>query len=153
MEYNDFPILNNNEYKIINEHLLQSSHFCRSSLTLNICNNLSYCISLCDSNRIQLNHNIKNVLFQTKQTMQKILENIKETFNIKLTNSQYYNFNLFTLLKKLSNTSTLFCNWIDNEQKTFYKTFAHKNNIEILKCIEKLLEALENSNIYFFKHM
>ena len=157
MTYNDFPILNNNEYKILNEQYEQWSKHSKSdrkSQILKICNELNNSISFCLQLKSKHNLKIRTSIEQTRQSLINLLDNICCCFNISLSHqNQLTNYNLFSFLKQQNHLLRLFNDWQNFEEKEYYKTIIQKSIIIILDCNSNLITSLEESNINFFKYM
>ena len=62
-------------------------------------------------------------------------------------------FNLFTFLLYLTYAIELFINWSYKEEKEYYKKVCNNCLNSLIKCVKKIMEALENSNISLYKYM
>ena len=154
MNYNDFPILSNDEYKFLNEQYSLNPSFDRKTYLFKICTELLSCINICVGLNGRFNSKICYTISDSKQVLEKILNNLTSTFNISMSSQkEISNFNLFTFLKKIINTVSLITSLTNFEQKEYYKTMLTKSTNELLKILENIITALENSNLHFFTHM
>jgi len=147
MKYNDFQILNHDEYKILNTHYTQNQ-LDRTTTISKICVNIDECKS-------SLNQLIHSSNWQIKQELNKCFSDfslILENLNHKPLN-QIKSLTLFTFLKKISTTIQYLLTWQRQETKDYFKTII-SSSIQILTTnLTNILTALENSNIKIFKFM
>jgi len=61
--------------------------------------------------------------------------------------------NIFSYMRRISLTASLFAEWSQNEEKEYYKSVAQKSEIELLDLIEKFLIVLEKIKIKIYKYM
>jgi hypothetical protein len=150
MDYNDFPILSNQEYELINSHF-SIEKFERNYFLKNLLNELnSLKNSKIESN---LNKKLKVSIDKSNQILIKLFDNLASMFNIQIQSSSIQEINLFAFLEKLINLATLFSIWKQNETKTYYQSISHKSEIEILNSVKQILNDLKNSSVITFKHM
>lgn len=154
MDYNDFPILNNDQYKTISEHFLLNKTFDRKSFLFKICNELKNCSNAFLHLPNNYNKKVKDALNFSKTILIKWQNNFISTFNINTLSSQtILNENIFIFIKKIIDTISLTETWQNHEPKKYYKSLAQKCIIELLDILNKIISALDESNFYFFKHM
>ncbi|MBE5741101.1 MAG: hypothetical protein E7351_01020 [Clostridiales bacterium] len=154
MEYNDFPILNNEEYRIINEQYSISQTQDRKSLLYKITHLLRDCKNMCSTLDRKLNQKIVTAISTAKKEIDKISDNLSSYFPQKTENqSTITSFNLFTFLSKVNSLSSLFHIWENSDSKDYYKTMASKSLKDLLKISQNILSALENSTVYLFKYL
>ena len=154
MRYDDFPILDSNEYSFISEQYKATQPFNRKALSFEICQELTTCINSCCAIENLYNTKIRQAINETKQILNKQLSNFSSLFNIQTTKVQNISsFNIFTFIKKINNIISLLSDWLSGEEKEYYKKLSKKSILELLEVINKIYSALEESNIYFFKHM
>ena len=154
MKYNDFQILNNEQYYIINQEFSNNEEQDKKTIINSICEELNKIVGLCFSLSNQHNQHINKEIDETINTLVKIKNNLIETFNLKsATTINIVSTNIFSILKMLSSLSTPFLRWVMLETKTYYKSLAQNCFIDLTNCLNKILEAIEKSNIKLFKHM
>lgn len=154
MTYNDFPILNDETYKLMNEYFSHQEPFNRKLIITNICNELNYVLNVCLDIKKQHNHKINNCLNDILNTISKNLNNLSSLFNVSISSKQsFLKLNIFAFFKKLTHILSLLTTWINSEDKQYYKSIAIKTSTEIHNKLTELFSAFEESNYYFFKHM
>lgn len=154
MNYEDFPILSNQEYELINSHFSKREKFDRKTILNKICNELIICKNICLESKSKYNKKICSALEKSLIILNKLNQNISSCFNIVNSQSQTMKiFNLFDFMKKLISISSLVFSWFEHEPKEYYKNLAGKTNRELLQVMENIISALNNSNIITFKHM
>ncbi len=153
MNYNDFPILNNDEYELINQQFSSNLPFERKFHLLQICKEINLCSSSCFVISSQYNQKIIHTLSATNKTLTKLFDNLTSLFNLNNKATTIENFSIFTFIKKLINLNNLFQDWIANEKKEYYIAIAQKSIKEINSCVTDICSALDESNLHFYKHM
>ena len=154
MTYNDFQILNNDEYNFINSHYQSLQMFNRKNTLLTICNQINTCKSFCMGLDKAYNKRINNALNLTFNLLDKNLNNLLSTFTLNISNiSEVKNVNIFSFLKQLIILNQTLTNWLTNETKEYYKTIAVNSIKEISSTLEEILTALASSTIQTYKHM
>ena len=155
MIYNDFPILNNDEYKLLESKYSSNNLLDRKTEVIKIFHSLTICKNSSSHISQQLNHQILKAIQSTHSTLTKILENFSATFSIpsSINESNIYTFNLFQFLKKLTSIVEQLNEWQAKEDKEYYKNFINISNKELLNEINNILSQIEKSNIYLFKFM
>lgn len=154
MIYDDFQILSNEEYQILNSNFNKNKQFDRKTIITKICQKNLSCQSICLNIEKDYNIKIKNSLVESISKLKKIQENICSTFNV---SSKYNNnikaFNIFTFLKSINDLIKLFYLWHNTENKEYYKNIARKSINDLLSSYQTIFDALESSNVTFFKFM
>lgn len=154
MNYNDFPILNNNQYEFLNIQFLQNKEFNRKSILNEICNDLCTCKFSCFAIDNGYNIKIKAALKHGSSILTKLYENLTSTFSIQhKPHSGLKVLNIFELLNKINRIVLLCLEWQKDEPKGFYKTISQNTTIELLNISSSLTNALSSSNFVLFKHM
>lgn len=154
MNYNDFPILSNEDYYLLNTQYSNQQKPDRKNHIYKICNELNTIVYSCFELAPKHNTIIKRALESTREISAKLLNNLNEVFNLTNTTSKNYaNTNIFTLTKQISKASSRFINWASLEEKEYYKNLSLKSSTELLECLNNILNALELSNVKLFKHM
>ena len=147
MEYNDFPILNDEEYKFLENKFKENVSFNREEKTFFIFNNLLALFNCCPMLIVKSNRNIKESLLKAKTEIEKLIENFNSTFNFKINKNEIKEINLFKFLKILANIQKNLIIWIKFEQKEYFKQFSINSLNCITEIVLDLAKALENSEI------
>lgn len=153
MKYEDFPILNNNQYEEL-DFLYKNSNINKQITYNRIFNKLNQVINSSLTLTENVNPLLRNIITQNNIILNQILKNISANFAIKTNNTttikQFslfdYMFSLNSLLEELLILST-------QEEKTYYKTFLLNTQKAILNCLNNIILTLAKSNIILFKHM
>ena len=156
MNYNDFPILNDDTYNYLKNkysELNSEQTFDRVTSINKICFYLNECAGGCKSLKNKLNVKLSNFIEFASDEINKIISSLNETFNINLNSNIIKEFNLFTFLKYLTYAIELFINWSYKEEKEYYKKVCNNCLNSLIECVKKIMEALENSNISLYKYM
>lgn len=156
MNYNDFPILNDDTYNYLKNkysELNSEQTFDRVTSINKICFYLNECAGSCKSLKNKLNVKLSNFIEFASDEINKIISSLNETFNINLNSNIIKEFNLFTFLKYLTYAIELFINWSYKEEKEYYKKVCNNCLNSLIECVKKIMEALENSNISLYKYM
>ena len=154
MNYNDFPILSNDEYNLLNEHFNINQPKDKPTVLNNLLEKLNICFSFCIGLTNKYNVKINIAINNTKNQIEKIKNNLTATFNLTSTkNNSVLNSNIFILLNTIIEAVHETIIWTTIENKEYYKTLAQKNLNDLISCVKEILLALEKSNILFFKHM
>ena len=152
MIYNDFPILNGNDYSILN-HEYQSSIKDRKFFTSKLFTQIRQCFNYCNTIN-GVNTHIKQQLTNSKVLLNILLENLMANFSIKQPEEkEIFEFNIFTYIKKLTQILHTCTAWLAEEEKVYYKTLIKNTISTILDILKNILTSLEQSNIVLFKHM
>ena len=154
MTYNDFPILNNETYKLMNEYFSLQEPFNRKSIINNICNDLNYVLNACLDIKKQHNSKISKCINNTLNIVSKNLNNLSSLFNVSISaKQQFSNINIFSFFKKLTQIISILTTWLNGEEKQYYKSIVLKTLNEFIANLIDLFSSFEESNYYFFKHM
>ena len=154
MNYNDFPIIAENDYNLINQHYTLNKQKDRNDLVFSIYKILKSCsLSLFQVEK-KYNQNILKTLTQSNNILTKLQNNLISTFNIPPFQAKHINnFSVFSFLKELNNIITLFIEWKNTETKLYYQKIIDNSLLEIINLQISLLDVLNQSSIFFFKHM
>lgn len=153
MNYNDFPILNSEDYELINKQY-QNSPFERKDHIIKICEKLRLCRTICFEIEHQHNQKVKTSLQNTASIITKQIDNLTSSFNICTPHTNcILKTTIFSLLKTLNDTISLFSTWLKNEKKEYYITISFKSLQELVSCANEILLSLEESNVAMFKYM
>ena len=154
MNYDDFPILNNSEYQILNEQYNKLIRPERKDIIIKICTEISQISFSFFQLKNKYNCKILNSLNLANKTFEKIHDNLASCFNVTLLKiNQIENFNLFTFLKRTTNLLFLLNKWITIEEKEYYKSLAEKSYLNVNEMLNEIFNSLQQSNVTFFKHM
>ena len=154
MNYNDFPILNDDKYKMIQAEYEKFLPFNRKNIITKIYLLLEECRHLCFGLNKRFNTHIDFAINDTKHELERVMDNFHSIFNIKPDyKKEIAEFNLFHFLKKLINCIKEILAWNSKEDKEYYKKFSDSTLNILLTCISNLIQSLENSNIHIFKFM
>ena len=154
MKYEDFPILNNNDYSLLREQYLSSNQTDRKLIVNEICGEISNIINSYWSNENLFNNNLNRAIKNCSLSLMKVLDNLTSLFNIQVTRQQSIpTFNIFSYIRKINSIITMLLKWACSEQKEYYKSTASKTTIELLNSLNSILLAAEESNVKFYKHM
>lgn len=154
MEYNDFQLFDNNTFSILQSEYQHKPSIDRKTIVNKIYLELENIKNYCITFPLEFNKKIINALSNFKTEISKLLDSLKTMFNINTTNNtSYHNFNLFKLLKKLLKLILLFYNWLQIEEKEFYKTTINNSIKSLTISSVNIIQACEDSEIKFFKFM
>lgn len=154
MNYNDYPILDDNTYTFLKEQFNKTISYERNTTVAQIYNTLIECKNLCYGTNKFLNKKIQNCIEESNVEIDKILNNLSTIFkNPSTVKNNIQTFNLFSLLKKLTTCLSLTLTWHKNEEKVYYKNLAFSCQENIIKIIFNFLNILEKNNIILFKYM
>lgn len=153
MNYDDFPILKNDDYKLINEAYNETNIFERQTHLLDIVKLCNY--SQLDCIYLSAIHNstINKALDLTHSALIKLSDNISSLFNISLNTTNNSANGVFQLLENLTTLAEHLHTWQENELKAYYKSFASNSYHEISSMIKHILKSIQESRIISFKHM
>lgn len=154
MKYDDFPILNNENYEYLSNLYNQTQPQNKSQLHSQFYNKLSQLEHSTSTLNLNVNTLLRNTLKENKNNTTQILENLRAVLNIQkppINNIKI--FNIFSYLKNLLTCLDLCSQIILLEDKIYYKKFFNNAQKSILKMINNIILSLENSNIILFKHM
>ena len=154
MEFNDFPILTNDEYdKMRNEYINKQINN-HELLYIEICNKLFECKSICIGLNKFVNKTIRLAVEKSKNEIDELYSDLSFSFKIKNQScKEIKNFDVFSLLKNL----VLIINSIQNHKrlnKDYLKDsllFSIESKITII--LKNIIQSLCESNIYMFKHI
>lgn len=153
MEYQDFPILNNLDYQLINTNYNTNKEN-KKNIISNICNKINtILLSLFHLNNLY-NSTINNEINNHKKLLTKTQNNLSNLFNIQTQPTETINsFSIFDFLKELNILSASFLEWLKVEEKEYYRSVAIKTLHELITNQNQLIESLNNSYVKFYKYM
>lgn len=152
MEYNDYPILTDEQYKLLNEQFLATPNTRKENVFKIFCA-IAELINATPILQTKVNLNIFNSLAFAEKEMQKCLSNLKANFNLELNKKEVADINIFVFLKKLAKIMQNLILWQQTEQKEYYKQFALSLNCCLNNVNLNLISALASSNINLHKFM
>ena len=152
MKYEDFPILQNEQYQFLNEHF-NIQKFDRDGLLHKLCNQIICCINTLNTIRSQHNKKTTLSINTTCETLEKQLSNLTTLFKANIYNHEFKESNIFVALKKLSELVKSYIEWHNQETKEYYKRLALRSSKEIIIHLTETLSVLAESEFSFFKHM
>ncbi len=154
MDYNDFPILTDEQYNFLQTKFENfSSPFNRKETVLKFFNELIECKMSLPFIKEQTNYIIKKSLNAALKKFESIISNLNATFNFSINTSATKEINIFCLLKKISNLIKINVFWANLEQKEYFKHYSLKILNELSIILYDILSALQNSQINIFKFM
>lgn len=152
--YEDFKILNDDQYKLISEQL-QNQRICSNIEIANkLFLTLDQCKSFCFGLNNQVNKKIQSILLYARNQLDKLINNVNVSFNIDAHSAQVVtDLNIFAFAKKLIEAIQTVAELLyqPNSEKFFH--FSLSTISTLLDITNQLFDALENSNIHLFKHM
>ncbi len=152
MNYDDFPLLKNNDYEILSQHYSELKQDKKTIIYL-ICSELICCANSCPSISNSLNHKSQIALNESRHLFEKLANNLTNLFNLSIENKTMKEINLFSFMKKTTSILQNFLKWANQENKEYYKKHALQAANELAQQLNLLLSCLENSNIFMFKYM
>lgn len=153
MNYNDFPILSNEEYSLISQHFSQKK-FDRKTTLFQINKHLITCKTSHINNIDKLNKKTVQALNNSYNLIEKTLKNLNSLFDFPpRPNSNIKSISIFDHIEQLLSVIENLTKWSKDETKEYYKSFIQSSSLELIGGLRHLLKALSESNIFFFKHM
>jgi hypothetical protein len=152
MNYDDFPILNNEAYNLINAEYTKQNTCNRNQHIYKIFTLISKCESF--SIPKSLNIKIKTII----NNLLKILGNIKENLKTIENNANFslkntINFNLFEFLNIFLNILLEFILWKSTEHKDYILSIITNGELSIARELISSIEVLKSLNITIFTYM
>lgn len=154
MMYEDFKILNDDQYNLISEQLQNQKICSQAEIANKLFLTLDQCKSFCFGLNNQVNKRIQNALLYARNQLDKLINNVNISFNIDAHSTQIVtDLNIFAFAKKLIEAVQTVEELLlqPNSEKFFH--FSLSTTSTLLDIINQLFDALENSNIHLFKHM
>lgn len=154
MLYNDFNILDDGEYQIINLHYQQSKPQTQSEIVNKLFVNFDQCKSFCFGLNKCVNKRIQAVLVNAKSEFEKLISNVNTTFKIDAKTTKVVSaFSVFDFANKLIEGLKLAQEFLNLATDPKLTDFAKQTTKTILDITDQLFNALANSNIQMFKYM
>ena len=147
--YNDFPLLSNEQYKEINSHYNQTSQ----NNLLDLGSRLQFCIDSFLSIQGNFNTNIENQIKAFTNELKNFKDSLKILYPSMTFNNKKITPNVFLILSKvieiLNETNCLTL----KHEKPYYKKVLSKLNTNVLNNLSKFMIILSQQDIKFFIHM
>ncbi len=153
MEYNDYPILNDEEYKFLENKFNENISFNRDENIYYIFNDLLTLQNATPLLVAKSNQVLRQGLQMAEGELKKLVENFNSTFNFKINKNEIKEKNLFNFLKMLANLQKKLIFWHKFEQKEYFKQFSLNSLNTVNEILLGLVTALENSNIQLYRFM
>ncbi len=153
MEYNDFPILDDARYKLMQDKFNEQFAFDRKQNVFFIYSNLCECNLACPLLYNKLNKTLCDCLKQSKPKVELAISNLEATFNLHQNKTEIKEMNLFAFLTKLTNILKQINFWQQKEQKEYFRHFALQLSADLTEVLFDILSALQNCNIQLFKYL
>ena len=153
MEYNDFPILDNSQYKLMQDKFNEQFSFDRKETVFIIYSSLTECNFTCTLLYAKLNKTICESLKQSNEKLELAISNLEATFNLHLNKTEVKEMSIFGFLCKLTNCLKQINLWQQKEQKEYFKHFALQLSADLTAVLSNILSAIEKSNIQLYKYL
>lgn len=154
MNYSDFQILSNDEYELMKTQYLTQRNFDRAETIAFVFQKLSFCKNMLTCINKNLNLKIKLSLEESNENINNILNNLETLFSFsKSKEKTCQQFNIFLLINNLLETTKIFINWSENENKEIIKSFTKKTTNTLIEIILNITKNLETSYFKFYKYM
>lgn len=153
MNYDDFPILDNTTYQILQEQYTnhQTDHH---EIIGKIFNKLNS-ISMSEISDLKyFNKKILSALEESKSIISTTLQNFCQTFMIENNaNNHIKAINIFSFLYEILECTNLIRQLINLDIKLYYKTFLNQSLTNLYKAVSDILSSLQRCTVHFFKYM
>ena len=153
MNYDDFPILNDEAYDFLKDKFNEAGEFNRNVNVNKLFAGVVSCRSQILGAKEDENKEIKIALKFVENELNKIEQNLEENFNIYAEKKQVKTLNVFSLLKDLVAATRLVSEWCRMEKKEYLKNLAHITLNSLLNCGEEIVSAINKCNIKIFRFM
>ncbi len=154
MMYEDFKILNDDQYNLISEQLQNQKICSQAEIANKLFLTLDQCKSFCFGLNNQVNKRIQNALLYARNQLDKLINNVNISFNIDAHSMQIVtDLNIFAFAKKLIEAVQTVEELLHQPNSEKFSHFSLPTISTLLDIINQLFDALENSNIHLFKHM
>jgi len=153
MNYEDFPILDDNTYKIMREQY-NTNKLDKHEIIAYIFSKLNQ-LELCEiANINKLNKPLILALENSKNVIKNILDDFIKLFNLnKHQTNTIRTINIFSYINLINSIMQDLKKLYPILEKQFYKNFTNQTIDNLLNSNTIIFSALEHSNIYFFKYM
>ncbi len=153
MMYDDFPILNDEAYDFLKDKFDEALPYTRNTMVQKIFVLVSGCLSQIMGAKGDENREIKNALKNVELELNKIKQNLEESFNIYVETNQVKTLNIFALFKDLVEGVKLTIEWLKNEKKEYLKDLAFKTLNSFITAQQEIVSALNKCTIKIFRFM
>lgn len=153
MEYNDFPILDDAQYKLMRDEFGKNFDFDRKACAFEIYLVISECNRACPLLFGKVNKEICAGLTACKQELKHAISNLEATFNLHASNEAIKDINLFAFLSRLTKALKQINLWQQKEQKEYFRHFAVQLSANVIAALNSVLLPMEKSNIQMFKYL
>ena len=153
MNYNDFPVLNDEQYRQLQDKYNEQTDFDRNECCYSIYSELTACANSITLLFPQLNPQLIATLQEAKIKIEKSISNFEAVFNLSPKQIEIKEINLFNFLKNLTKIQKKLIKWLKNEQKEYFKQFILNLLENISSMLFDLLSAVESANLRIFKHI
>lgn len=152
MNYEDFPILNDETYNLMRSEYSNQPSFNRNQHIQKILTLINRCKSI--SLPASLNLKIKTIVEKLLKILENIEKNLKiiENFN-NFSQKTSINFNLFEFFNIFLNILFELNSWKTGEHKDYYSSIISRSEQSIMLELISAMEILKGLNITIFKHM
>ena len=148
--YNDFPILNNDQYKALNE-AYKSATQPQDTKISSIFNLVSFCINSCLT--VNTNYKLSTKLIECKNRLTDILHTFTLLYPNQNSNENKNSSNIFLLLSSLTKLTQLIMQLYRDEKRKYYQKTQYNISKNLLDIILEIQETLSSLNITFYKFM
>lgn len=153
MIYDDFSLPSNSTFEQMNKEFLSRVDFDKSTTINKIFILLCECKNMCQTRETK-NPELLHVFNDIQTELNKEIENFLSLFNFNLERPKFYfEFNPFSMSKKLCEIEKLSANWLCNEKREYHKNFVNSFLNNIISLNINLLETLSKLNIKIFNYM
>ncbi len=152
--FNDFPILNDQDYLLLNKQYNLQSGIDRTTTVANVYLQLMQATNACSFIANSVNKSIRDLLNESHNQLITICENLDIIFNLNMKSSnQVVELNIFSFLKNISTAIDGLMQLSQHETKEHIKLFIDRTCLTLIQLINKFLESLSKSNIRLYKYI
>ena len=152
--YNDFPILSDQAYLLMNQEFAKTRVYSRDIAINQIFFALCECKNLCYNVGSNYNKRVIDAVAHAKEDIDNCITNLQTAFELdELPQQEIKEFNIFSILKNLTNSIGLTFEVFTHEAKEYHKKIASSNLKLLTQACQTILTALESSQIKLFRFM
>ena len=152
MEYNDFPILTNDEYDKMKNEYLNKLNNNNETFINNICFNLFECVSICNGLNGSTDKTLRTIIEKAKIEINELYSNISFSYKIEQKpKTEVKDFNVFILMRniiKIITSIERYKSSFNNNEKTLLSSVEYK----LITISESIIDHLSNKQIFIMKH-